>query len=125
MKTKITMLFALVIVATTSSYAQNRQRMSTPERVKTTMDKITKSLELNASQVSSTDSVFTEYYTEQMKMFTDARSSGERPDRSAFEKLTEKRNTKLKAIFTADQFKKFEKEEAEARQQMMQRRRSS
>ncbi len=74
------------------------------------MDKITDPLSLNASQVSSTDSVFTEFYTAQNKMREDARASGTRPDRSVFEKLASDRDEKLKAIFTADQYTKFKNE---------------
>ncbi len=87
MKTKITMLFAFILLATTGLFAQGMQRRTVPERVKMTMDKITPALNLDATQQASTDSVFTDFYTAQMKMFQDARDSGERPDRSQFEKL--------------------------------------
>lgn len=117
MKTKITMLIALVLIATTGIYAQGMQRQTVPERVKATIARITPTLKLSESQVSSADSAFTEYYTAQMKMFQDAQESGQRPDRSDFEKLTEKRDTKLKAIFSADQFTKFKKDEADMRSQ--------
>lgn len=113
MKRKITMLLAFILIATTGIYAQGMQPRSVPERVKTTMDKITPALNLNASQQKSTESVFTDFYTSQMKMFQDARSSGERPDRSQFQKLTDDRDAKLKGIFTADQYKKY-KDEVEA-----------
>ncbi|HSN07954.1 MAG TPA: hypothetical protein VLS85_02895, partial [Hanamia sp.] len=76
MKTKITMLLALILMATTGIYAQGMQRMTVPERVKMTMDKITPALNLTATQQASTDSVFTGFYTDQMKMFQDARASG-------------------------------------------------
>ena len=115
MKTKILLFVALILVATSGIYAQSMQRKTIPERVKATMDRITPSLNLTASQVNSADSVFTEYYTAQMKMFQEAQESGQRPDRSAFEPLTEKRDTRLKAIFSADQFTSFKKEEAEMR----------
>jgi hypothetical protein len=111
MKTKITMLIALILMATTGIYAQGMQRRSVPERVKATMDKITPALNLDASQQSKTDSVFTDYYNSQMKMFQDARESGNRPDRSQFQKLTDDRDAKLKDIFTADQYTKFKNEE--------------
>lgn len=122
MKTKITLLFAFFIIAATSIYAQGMQRMSVPERVKSTMDKITTPLGLNATQVSSTDSVFTDYYTTQTKTFEDARASGQRPDRSVFQKMTDDRDAKLKNIFTPDQYTKFKNEvEATLRPQRGQR----
>lgn len=107
MKTKIIMLFALTLMATTSIYAQGMQRQSVPDRVKSTMDKLTPALNLDADQQTKTDSVFTNYYTAQMKMFQDARASGNRPDRSEFQKMTDERDAKLKDIFTADQYTKF------------------
>lgn len=113
MKRKITTLFAFILIATTGIYAQGMQPRSVPERVKATMDKITPALNLNASQQTSTETVFTDFYTAQMKMFQDARSSGEMPDRSQFQKLADDRDAKLKNIFTADQYTKY-KDEVEA-----------
>lgn len=111
MKTKITMLVALILMVTTSGiYAQGMQRRTVPERVKAAMDKITPALSLDASQQTKTDSAFTDYYNAQMKMFQDARASGERPDRSQFQKLTDDRDAKLKTIFTDDQYTKFKNE---------------
>jgi len=121
MKTKITMLIGFILIATTGIYAQGMQRRTVPERVKMTMDKITPALNLDATQQASTDSVFTNFYTTQMKMFQDARDSGERPDRSQFEKLRDDRDAKLKAIFTDDQYTKFKNEvEATLRPQRQQ-----
>jgi hypothetical protein len=115
MKTKITMLVALILMITTTGiYAQGMQRRTVPERVKAAMDKITPALNLDASQQSKTDSAFTDYYNAQMKLFQDARSSGERPDRSQFQKLTEDRDAKLKTIFTDDQYTKFKNEVEES-----------
>lgn len=126
MKSKITMLFALILIATTGIYAQGMQRMTVPERVKATMDKITTPLGLNDTQASSTDSVFTDYYTAQTKMFQDARASGQRPDRDTFQKLMDDRDAKLKAIFTPEQYTKFKNEvEATLRPQRRQREQNS
>ena len=110
MKTKFTMLIALILMATTGIYAQGMQRQTVPERVKTAMDKITTPLALNDTQVASTTTVFTDFYTAQTKMFEDAQASGQRPDRSAFQKMAEDRDAKLKAIFTPDQYTKFKNE---------------
>lgn len=110
MKTKITMLVAFLLMSTTALFAQGMMRRSVPERVKQTMDKITGALSLTPDQVSKTDSVFTEFYTAQNKAFEDARSSGNRPDRSTFQKFTDDRDAKLKAIFTEEQYNKFKNE---------------
>lgn len=121
MKTKISMLIAFILIATTGIYAQRMQRKTVPERVKATMDKITSPLGLNDSQVTSTGTAFTDFYNAQTKIFQDARTSGERPDRSAFQKLADDRDTKLKTIFTPDQYTKFKGEvEASLRPQRRQ-----
>lgn len=110
MKTKITMLIAFILISTTGIYAQGMQRRTVPERVKMAMDKVTPALNLDATQQARTDSVFTDFYTSQMKMFQDARDSGQRPDRSQFQKLMDDRDAKLKTIFTDDQYTKWKNE---------------
>jgi hypothetical protein len=108
MKTKITMLAALLFAATTGIFAQQGMaRRTVEERVKAAMDKIADPLKLDKGQQDKTSAVFTDYYTAQDKMREDARASGARPDRSAMEKLSGDRDDKLKAIFKDDQFTKF------------------
>ena len=108
MKTKITMLVALIFAATISTHAQQgMQRRTVEERVKSAMDKISDPLKLDKAQQDKTTAVFTDYYTTQDKMREDARASGARPDRSVREKLANDRDDKLKSIFTDDQFQKF------------------
>ena len=109
MKTKISLLLSFILMATISSFAQAPQRRTVEERVKSVMEKLSV-LNLDQSQTQKTDSVFVEYYKAQEKMREDARASGERPDRSVFEKMTNDRNEKLKVIFTADQFTKYKSE---------------
>ena len=111
MKTKITMFIALLFAATISTNAQQgMQRRTVEERVKSAMDKLTTPLNLDTAEQSKTTAVFTDFYTAQDKMREDARASGNRPDRSVFEKMTNDRDEKLKAIFTDDQYKKFKDE---------------
>jgi len=108
MKTKMAMLAAFLFTALLGVRAQQGQ-MSMPsveDRVKMTMEKMAP-LNLTADEQTKTEAVFTDFYNAQMKMFEDARSSGTRPDREAFQKLTSDRDDKLKAIFTDDQFKKY------------------
>lgn len=108
MKTKITMLVALIFAATISTHAQQgMQRRTVEERVKSAMDKILDPLKLDKAQQDKTKDIFTEYYTSQDKIREDARASGTRPDRSVREKLANDRDDKLKSIFTDDQFQKF------------------
>ena len=72
MKTKIIMLIAFILIATTDIYAQGFQRRTVPERVKMTMEKLAP-LSLDATQQHNTDSVFTDFFTAQQKMLQDAR----------------------------------------------------
>ena len=108
MKSKITLLFSLLMFSGIITFAQ-QQRQSVEERVKNVMEKMTP-LKLDADQAKKTDSVFTHFYQAQTKMMEEMRSTGSRPDRSVFEKITTERDEKLKAIFSADQFKKFKDE---------------
>ncbi|HEX7458081.1 MAG TPA: hypothetical protein VF301_06585 [Ginsengibacter sp.] len=111
MKTKIAMLIALLFAVKISTNAQQgMQRRTVEERVKSTMDKLTTPLNLDTLEQSKTSAVFTDFYTAQDKMREDARASGNRPDRSVFEKMTNDRDEKLKVIFTDDQYKKFKDE---------------
>jgi hypothetical protein len=109
MKTKISLLLSFILMATISSFAQAPQRRTVEERVKFVMEKLS-ALNLDPAQTQKTDSVFMDYYKAQDKMREAARASGERPDRSVFEKMNNDRNEKLKAIFTADQFTKYKNE---------------
>lgn len=111
MKTKITLLMALFIATATGAFAQ-MQRMSIEDRVKGVMEKLAP-LQLNQDQQTKTQTVFTDFYTNQQKAMQAARESGQMPDRSVFEKATADRDAALKGIFNADQYKKY-KDEIEA-----------
>ncbi|MGH2648578.1 MAG: hypothetical protein ACRDE8_13460 [Ginsengibacter sp.] len=111
MKTKITMFIVLLFgMAISTNAQQGMQRRTVEERVKATMDKLTTPLSLDQAEQDKTSAVFTDFYTAQDKMREDARASGNRPDRSVFEKMRNDRDEKLKAIFTDDQYKKFKDE---------------
>lgn len=112
MKTKITMLLSFILMTSASLFAQNFPRLSVEERVKGIMEKLAP-LNLDAIQTTKTDSVFTQSYRMQSNMMDSLRASGERPDRNVFEKMTNDRDAKLKAIFTEAQYKKY-KDEVEA-----------
>jgi periplasmic protein CpxP/Spy len=110
MKSKLFLLLVISVMTAGSTFAQSFQRMSVPDRIKATMEKVTSALQLNDSQAKQTDSVFTDYYTAQSKMREDAMASGNRPDRSVFQKLSDDRDAKLKTIFTDQQYTKFKNE---------------
>ncbi len=102
------MIVALLIATSTATNAQQGfQRKTVEERVQSAMEKISDSLKLDKSQQDKTSAVLNDFYKAQDKMREDARASGNRPDRSEFEKMTNDRDEKLKGIFNEDQFKKF------------------
>lgn len=113
MKTKISMLVALLFGLTVGVNAQGMQRRTVEERVKSAMDKMVAPLTLDQAEQDKTSAVFTDFYTAQDKMREDARASGNRPDRSVYEKMMNDRDDKLKTIFTDDQYKKY-KDQVEA-----------
>lgn len=104
MKTKIALVFALMLAATLSTKAQQQgnQRKIVEERVQSAMQKISDPLKLDKNEQDKTTAVLTDFYTQQDKMRQDARASGTRPDRSVAEKMSNDRDEKLKAIFTED-----------------------
>ena len=112
MKTKITMFIAFLCAAISSTQAQqqNFQRRTVEERVQSAMQKLVDPLKLDQSQQDKATAVLTDYYKAQDKMRADARASGNRPDRTEFEKMTNDRDEKLKGIFSDDQFTKFKDE---------------
>lgn len=126
MKQKIMLMLAFVLALNISAFAQqgqggNRQRMSVEERVKATVEKMTTDLSLTKDQQVKLDSVYTASYKTMQKMREDAQASGGNFDRSAFEKLNTERDAKIKGILTADQYKKYEAQQAEMRQRMQNR----
>lgn len=109
MKSKITVIFALLMFSGLIIFAQ-QQRQTVEDRVKNVMEKLKSPLKLDDDQVKKTDSVFTNYYQAQQKMMGEMRTSGTRPNRSVFEKITTDRDEKLKTILSADQYKQFKDE---------------
>jgi hypothetical protein len=112
MKKQILFALFMLFAGVATVNAQGPPRRTVEERVKMTMEKVTPALVLDKTQESRTDSVFTDYY-KAMDKIRESMQPGTPPDRSVFEKASNERDEKLKAIFTADQFKKF-KDEVEA-----------
>ena len=109
MKSKITVIFALLMFTGIITFAQ-QQRQTVEERAKNVMEKIKTPLKLDEEQAKKTEPVFLDYYKAQQKLMQEMRDSGTRPERSVFEKITTERDEKLKVIFSADQYKKFKEE---------------
>lgn len=119
MKTIALTLFLLSLTAT--GFSQNRQRQNAPtpppieERVETLLEKLNSELSLSKEQLDSSETILTDFFTARDKIM----ASGGRPDRNKIESISNKRDTELEALLTADQKKKYEK----IKEELFQRRR--
>ncbi|MEO6583144.1 MAG: hypothetical protein ABIO05_02400 [Ferruginibacter sp.] len=114
MKKQLITLMALFVITITSAVAQDGQpqRQTAEERTKSTMEKLSP-LILGANELIKTEAVFLDFYKTQQKAMEDLRASGSF-DREAMmakrDEMAKQRNEKLKALFTAEQFKKWSEE---------------
>lgn len=104
---------ALLLGSFGAANAQGGMQRQTPEeRTKATMEKLVP-LNLNADQAAKTTALFTDVFTQQQKAMEEMRAGGTM-DREAMmakrKEMNDARDVKLKAIFTAEQFKKFKDE---------------
>ena len=103
------MAFAAIFSITAVNAQGGGQRMTPEERTKATMEKLAV-LNLDADAKAKTEAVITEYNTSQQKAMQDMRASGNMNRDSMMAKrkeFAEARDTKLKAIFTPEQMKKW------------------
>lgn len=114
MKSKITLFVVLMLVGIVSSYAQG-QRRTVEERVKQSTDRLKDSLKLNDTQLTDVGAAYSQFYTAQDQLRSGL-APGERPDRTAVEKLVEIRDGKLKLVLSEPQFTKFKELDAAMRQ---------
>lgn len=110
MKTKVAMIAAILFAITSVTFAQgNMAPRTVDERVQSSMAKLN-TLSLTQEQKDKTADVLKNFYTARQKMREDARASGNRPDRSEFQKMNDDRDDQLKAIFNEEQYKKYKDE---------------
>jgi protein CpxP len=118
MKKVILLLIAVATAGVFTASAQgggggNFQRRTPEENLKMVKEKLV-DLKLSAEQTTKSDTVFINFYRDRDKMMEEMRAGGGAPDRDAMraksEKLATDRDDKLKAVFSADQFKKWKDE---------------
>ena len=114
-------ILLLIAVATAGVFTANAQggggggfqRRTPDENLKMVKEKLV-DLKLTPEQTTKSDSVFLNFYKDRDKMMEDMRAGGGTPDRDAMreksQKMSDARDEKLKAIFSADQFKKWKDE---------------
>ena len=102
--------FCLSVGFAMAQQGRGGPRLTVAERVKAVNEKLT-DFKLDKNKLSTTDSIFTTYYTTVQKEREAMMSGGETPDREAMKskmlKLNIDRDEQLKQIFTEDQFKKW------------------
>jgi hypothetical protein len=113
MKKQFFLLIAASLFSLSSLVAQDgRQRMTSEERVKITMEKLTV-LNLSAEAKTSTEAIFRDFFDTQEKARKEMRESGNN-DREGMlakrEQLMKERDDKLKKVFSVEQFKKWKEE---------------
>ena len=103
------LFLAIAAVFSISAFAQGPQRMTPEERTKATIEKLAP-LALTEAQTTSANTIFLDMYTTQQKYMEEMRASGNM-DRDAMkakrDELAAARDAKLKAVLTADQYKKW------------------
>jgi hypothetical protein len=102
------MAFSLMVFA-----QQGGPRQQTPEQIAAQLETMKKELNLNDTQFANFKKIDEEYRTKMQN----ARQGGNF-DRDAMTKLRDEQNAKVKAVITADQFKKYEELQAAQRQRM-------
>ncbi|RPE08974.1 hypothetical protein EGT74_18345 [Chitinophaga lutea] len=117
---KILFLLAFALAVNISAFAQQGggQRRTVEERVKMTLDRMKETLQITPEQTVKLDSVFSKSFRDMDKAREDARSSGNRMDREAFQKFATERDDKVKGILNEEQYKKYKAAEEERRQRM-------
>ena len=114
MKKQIALLLTTALLSFTAVYAQGGggQRQTPEERMKATMEKLAP-LNLDADATKKTQAIFAEYNTTWQKTMEEMRASGSIDRDAMMAKRKEQldvRDVKLKAIFSADQMKKWKDE---------------
>ena len=116
MKKQILLVVVTALMGVSSLLAQptgeRRMKQTPEERAKTTMGKLS-TLNLNADVATKTEAIFLEFFQQQRTAMQELRNAGT-PDRNVAmekrKKLADERDSKLKNIFTADQYNKWKNE---------------
>jgi hypothetical protein len=108
MKKQVTLVLMSLLMGLSSLMAQG-PRQTPEERVKATMEKLVP-LGLDKEQTKKTTDIITDFVNAQQKIMEDFRANGG-TDREGWmakrKEMEDTRDGKLKAIFTADQYKKW------------------
>jgi periplasmic protein CpxP/Spy len=111
---KQVLLLAAAVITSFAAMAQgggNFQRRTPEERLKPIHEKIDSAFKLDAAKMKQVDEIFLNSFKESDKKMEEMRAGGGQMDRDAWQaarqKMTEERDTKLKAVLTEEQMKIF------------------
>lgn len=111
---KQVLLLAAAAITSFAAMAQgsgNFQRRTPEERLKPIHEKIDSAFKLDAAKLKQVDEIFLNSFKESDKKMEEMRAGGGQMDRDAWQaarqKMTEERDTKLKAVLTEEQMKIF------------------
>lgn len=108
MKTKISLLLAVLLAGTFAVNAQGGfQQRTVEERVATAHSKLDSAFKLDAATLSKVDAEFTSYYKAQDAKRQELSGSDRETRQAEMKKIADARDEKLKKIFTEEQFKKW------------------
>jgi len=112
MKVKFGLLVIAMFAGALMANAQGGggQRRTPEERTKRVVDTLNTVFHLDNAVSGQVQTAFMDYYKEQDKMRESMQNGGGGFDRTAFQKLMDDRDEKLKKTLTADQFKKYKEE---------------
>lgn len=122
---KITLLTTLfVLFLSVASYAQDRgsrERMSSEERAKKTVEQLNKELTLTAKQQSELETFYKTSYKKRQDIMSKNRDNRDAM-REQMKKSQQENEAELKKVLTADQFKKHQANEEKRKKEMEARR---
>ena len=118
---KLFLISVMLVAIVTFVTAQQRQRLSTEERVKNQIERLEKLLSLTADQKTKIEAIEFDLAKQMEKLMQDNQGNREGM-RTAMQEIDKTRDAKYKEVLSADQLKKYLKDKEERQKEMEERR---
>ena len=118
---KLFLVSIMLVAIVTFVTAQQRQRLSTEERVKNQIERLEKLLSLTADQKTKIEAIEFDLAKQMEKLMQDNQGNREGM-RTAMQEIDKTRDAKYKEVLSADQLKTYLKDKEERRKEMEERR---
>ena len=118
---KLFLVSIMLVAIVTFVTAQQRQRLSTEERVKNQIERLEKLLSLTADQKTKIEAIELDLAKQMEKLMQDNQGNREGM-RTAMQEIDKTRDAKYKEVLSADQLKTYLKDKEERRKEMEERR---